>query len=98
MKRLLPAGVLLMFLLGSALAANVFKFTIADVSYPDGRVGTIQASVKIVKRGDVTVCDYYSNPNDQFLGEFQGTDNASTDAMVVEDYCLQHYADRTPQN
>lgn len=96
MKRILSISVLVMFLVGSALAANVFKFTFPDVSYPDGRVGTIQASVKNVKRGSVTVCDYYSSPNDQYLGEFQDTDNTSTDAVVVRDYCLGHYADRTP--
>ena len=94
MKRALIITVLGLFLFGSALAANVFKFTIPDVAYPDGRVGTIQASVKTTKKGTVTVCDYYSNPNDQSLGEFQGTDNTSTDAVVVENYCLQHYNDR----
>ena len=94
MKRALIITILGLFLFGSALAANVFKFTFSDVAYPDGRVGTIQASVKSNKKGTVTVCDYYSNPNDQSLGEFQGTDNTSTDAVVVRDYCLAHYGDR----
>ena len=98
MKRILAIAILGIFLLGSALGANVFKFTFSDVSYPDGRVGTIRASVKIVKRGDVTVCGYFSDPNDQYLGQFEGTDNASTDAVVVRDYCMAHYGDRTPQN
>jgi hypothetical protein len=98
MKRVLATGVLGLFILGLALAANLFKFTIPDVSYPDGRVGTIQASVRINPRGAITVCGYYSNPNDQYLGQFQGTDNSSTDATVVESYCLNHFGDRAPQN
>ncbi|HEX8091155.1 MAG TPA: hypothetical protein VF762_20030 [Blastocatellia bacterium] len=98
MKRILATGILGMFLLGSAIAANVFKYTFTDVAYPDGRVGTIQASVKTTKKSTVTVCGYYTNPNDQFAGEFQGTDNTSTDAVAVQSYCESHFADRTPQN
>jgi hypothetical protein len=98
MKHILATAILVMFLLGSAFAANVFKFTFSDVAYPDGRVGTIQASVKTTKKGSVTVCDYYTNPNDQFAGEFQGTDNTSTDAVDVLNYCESHFGDRTPQN
>ena len=97
MRRVFVASVLGSFLLVSAMAANVFKFTIAGVEYPDGGVGTIQASVKITKKGSVTVCGYFSDPNDQYLGQFEGTDNTSTDAVVVRDYCLTHYDDRTPQ-
>jgi len=98
MKRIFATGVLGMFLLGSALAANVFKFTFEDVTFPDGRVGTIRASVKTTKKSTITVCEYESNPNDQFLGEFQGDDNTSTDAALVQQYCEAHFADRTPQN
>ena len=98
MKRIMAVAILGMFLVGSAFAANVFKFTFSDVSYPDGRVGTIQASVKTTKKGTVTVCDYYTNPNDQSAGEFQGDDNTSTDAVDVLNYCESHFADRTPQN
>ena len=98
MKRIFATGILGMFLLGSALGANAFKFTFSDVAYPDGRVGTIQASVKTTKKGTFTVCGYNTNPNDQFAGEFQGTDNTSTDAAVVLNYCESHFADRTPQN
>ncbi|MFP5261349.1 MAG: hypothetical protein ACLGJB_05520 [Blastocatellia bacterium] len=98
MKRLVATLVLGLVLLGSALAANVFKFTFPEVTYPDGRTGTITASVKTTKSGSVTVVDFYSSPNDKFLGEFQGTDNTSTDAAVVRDYALLHFADRTPQN
>ena len=98
MKRMFATGILGMFLLGSALGANVFKYTFTDVSYPDGRVGTIQASVKTTKKGTITVCGYNTNPNDQFAGEFQGTDNTSTDAADVLNFCESHFADRTPQN
>ena len=98
MKRIFATGILGMFLLGSAFAANVFKYTFSEVSYPDGRVGTIQASVKTNKKSTITVCDYYTNPNDQSAGEFQGDDNTSTDAVQVKSYCESHFADRTPQN
>jgi hypothetical protein len=91
MKRILVTGILGMFLLGSAMAANTFKFTFTDVQFPDGRMGTIFASVRTTKKGAVTVCGFNSNPNDQFLGEFQGNDNTSTDAVDVENYCLAHY-------
>ena len=97
MKHILATAILVMFLLGSAFAANVFKFTFTDVSYPDGRVGTITASVKQTKKGAITVCGYNTNPNDQFAGEFQGTDNTSTDAVVIRDYALAHFGERTPQ-
>ena len=98
MKRVIAASVLGLVILGSALAGNVFKFTFPGVTYSDGRGGTITASVKTTKQGTVTVCGYYSSPNDKFLGEFEGTDNTSTDAVVVRDYALSHFADRTPQN
>jgi opacity protein-like surface antigen len=97
MKRILMASTLALLLLGAALAANVYKFTFQDVTYSDGRVGTVQVSVKTTKGGSVTVCDYYSSPNDLFLGEFQGTDNISTDAVIIRDYALAHFGDRTPQ-
>jgi hypothetical protein len=93
-KRIIATGVLGLFILGSAFAANAFKFTFPDVTYPDGRTGTIQAGVKTTKKGTITLCDYYSNPNDQYLGQFQGTDNTSTDAVAVRDYCLSHFEDR----
>jgi hypothetical protein len=96
MKRVFATGVLSLFVLGSALAANLFKFTFEDVAYPDGRVGTIQASVRINPRSEITVCSYFSSPNDQYLGQFQSTDNSSTDAVVVRDFCLAHFSERAP--
>ena len=97
MKRILAGSVLALLLIGAALAANVYKFTFADMTYSDGRVGTITVSIKAGKNGNVTVCDYYSSPNDLFLGEFQGTDNTSTDAVIIRDYALAHFGDRTPE-
>jgi len=98
MKRIIATSVLGLILFGAVYAAGAFKMTFPDVTYADGRTGTITASVKTTKSGTVTVIDYYSSPNDKFLGEFQGTDNTSTDAVVVRDYALSHFGDRTPQN
>ena len=98
MKRVLATGVLGLFVLGSALAANMFKFTFEEVLYPDNRLGTIQASVRINPRSEITVCSYFSNPNNQYLGQFQSTDNSSTDAVVVRDFCLANFGERTPKN
>jgi hypothetical protein len=93
MKTIASAIAISLLLLSTAQAANVYKFTFADVEYPDGTFGTVRAGVKIVKRSNVTVCDYYG-PSDQYLGQYQNTDNASTDAPVVESYCLAHYPSR----
>ncbi|NNU42167.1 hypothetical protein [Ramlibacter montanisoli] len=72
-----------LLLIATAQAANVYKFTFADIEYPDGTFGTVRAGVKIVKRSNVTVCDYFG-PSDQYLGQYQNTDNSSTDAPVVK--------------
>ena len=98
MRRTIAASVLVLVLLASVFAASAFKITFPDVTYADGRNGTMTVSIKTTKSGTVTVIDYYSSPNDKFLGEFQGTDNTSTDAVVVKDYALSHFVDRTPQN
>lgn len=96
MRRIFATAVLGMFLLGSAMA-GVFKITFPDVEYSDGRMGTIRASVKTTKRGSVTVCGYFSDPNDQYLGQFEGTDNESTDAVIILGYCLEHFDERSPK-
>jgi hypothetical protein len=98
MKRILATGVLGFVLVSAIMAANVFKFTFSEVSYPDGRIGTIQASVKTTKNGSVTVINYFTSPNDQYIGQFQGTDNTSTDAVLVLEYALAHFGERTPQD
>jgi hypothetical protein len=93
MKAIASAIAVGLLVLSTAQAANIYKFTFTDVEYPDATFGTVRAGVKIVKRSTVTVCDYYG-PSDQFLGEYQDTDNASTDAPVVEAYCLAHFPSR----
>lgn len=93
-KQTLCAALFGVFVVGSAQAANVFKFTFPDVAYPDGSLGTLRASVKLVKRDSVTVCGYFADPNDSFLGQFEGTDNRSADASVVLEYCLAHFNER----
>ena len=98
MRRTIAASVLVLVLLASVFAAGAFKMTFPDATYADGRNGTMTVSIKTTKSGTFTVVDYYSSPNDKFLGEFQGTDNTSTDAVVVRDYALSHFVDRTPQN
>jgi hypothetical protein len=98
MRRTIAASVLVLVLLASVFAANTFKMTFPDVTYADGRNGTMTVSIRTTKSGTFTVIDYYSSPNDKFLGEFQGTDNTSTDAVVVRDYALSHFVERTPQN
>ena len=98
MRRTIAASVLVLVLLASVFAANTYKITFPDATYADGRNGTMTVSIKTTKSGTFTVVDYYSSPNDKFLGEFQGTDNTSTDAVVVREYALSHFVDRTPQN
>ena len=96
MKRVLATGTLSLFIVGSALAAaDLFKFTFEGVEYPDGKFGPIEASVRINPRSEITVCNYFASPNNQYLGQFQGADNSSTDAPLVLDYCLAHYDART---
>jgi hypothetical protein len=98
MRRTIATFVLGLVLAASVFAAGAFKMTFPDVTYTDGRNGTMTVSIKTTKNGTMTVVDYYSSPNDKFLGEYQGTDNTSTDAVVVRDYALSHFVDRTPQN
>lgn len=93
MKAIGSAIAIGLLLIATAQAANVYKFTFADIEYPDGTFGTVRAGVKVVKRSSVTVCDYFG-PSDQYLGQYQNTDNSSTDAPVVEAYCLSRYPSR----
>ncbi|HXG68000.1 MAG TPA: hypothetical protein VNO70_23080 [Blastocatellia bacterium] len=96
MKSVFLSGVLGTFLIGSVLAADadVVKFTFPDVAYPDGRVGTIQAGSKTNRKSTVTVCNYYSNPNNQYLGQFQSDEFSSRNADEVKQFCLENYNNR----
>jgi hypothetical protein len=83
-------------LLGSSvlmLQAGVKKYTFANETFSDGTTGTIRAGVKTTNKTQVTVCDYYAEPNDQYLGQFQG-DFASNNPGAVEQYCLDNYSSR----
>ena len=91
-RKMTVAGVLILLVCSVAIAA-VSKFTFENVTFSDGNVGTIRAGVKTTKNGSVTVCGYFAEPNDQYLGQFEG-DNAETNPAFVRDYCLAHYADR----
>jgi hypothetical protein len=95
MKRYVLTGALLLALAAIGLAQNV-KLTFSGVTYPDGREGTIQASVKTTGNGSqLTVCTYFSDPNEQFLGQYQSTTNFSP--VVTDDvkqFCLAHFGDR----
>jgi hypothetical protein len=95
MKRSLIMVGLLLTVVAIGVAQNV-KLTYSGVTYPDGREGTIQASVKTTGSGaQVTVCSYFSDPNEQFLGQYQATTNFSPIvADDVQQFCLAHFGDR----
>ena len=101
MKRVLLSGFLGMFILGSVFAATSVKFTFTDVDFVDasGNVvatGTIQAGVKTTKRTTVVNCGYFTNPNDQFAGEFEAINpNVDVDsASSVQTFCEANFANR----
>jgi hypothetical protein len=95
MKRYFVTGVFLFALAAIGVAENV-KLTFPGVAYPDGRQGTIQASVKTSGDGSqITVCTYFSDPNEQYLGQYQATTSFSP--LVADDVkqlCVDHYFDR----
>jgi hypothetical protein len=68
MKRSFITVGLLLALAAIGVAQDV-ELTFSGVTYPDGREGTIQASLKATGNGSqVTVCSYFSDPNEQYLG------------------------------
>lgn len=76
------------------LAGPVTKYEFPDTTYPDGNAGTLRASTKITKKSSVTTCNYFADPNDQYLGQFQSFDPAPTDADGVLSFCLANYDNR----
>ncbi len=96
--RLLPIVLLLALALftGGASAA-VTKYTFDGVTFSDGTAGVVEASVKTTSKSHVTVCNYYSTGHVDFLGYYQDYNGAftSTDPGAVEQFCLDHYAERT---
>ena len=94
MKRIFASGILGMFLLGSVMAVDSVKFTFSDVIFPDGQKGTIEAAVKQNKKTTVTTCSYFSDPNNQYQGQYQDSTFASMNADEVEQFCIQHYNEK----
>ncbi len=98
MKRLL-IPVLLAFGLATATGASaaVTKYTFDGVTFSDGTSGVIEAAVKTTNKSHVTVCNYYSTGHVDFLGYYQDYNGsfASMDPAAVEQFCLDHYAERT---
>ena len=101
MKRVLLSGILGVFILGSAFAASAVKYTFTDVQFTDasGNVvatGTIQAGVKTTKKTQVITCNYFTNPNDQYAGDFEATDNTinGDSATAVRSFCEQNFQNR----
>ncbi|HXG68001.1 MAG TPA: hypothetical protein VNO70_23085 [Blastocatellia bacterium] len=94
MKRVFVSSMLGIFLLGAVMAADSVKFTFSDVLYPDGQKGTIEAAVKTNKKSTVTTCSYFSDPNNQYLGQYQDATFASNNADEVRRFCLDHYNER----
>lgn len=79
----------------SAHAATV-KFEFDDVTFPDGRAGTIYASVKEMNKKDDNVYCQYQSSDHEYLGyylEFVG--DAPSDAASVLEFCLANYDMRT---
>lgn len=91
MKRIVLSSVLGLFMFGSALAADNVKFTFSGVAFPDGQLGTIQVATKTTKKTTITTCSYFSDPNNQYLGQFQTDEFASSDANAIEQFCLENY-------
>jgi hypothetical protein len=56
-------------LTASALA-GVTKFTLNDVTYPDGTTGEIEAGVKDTSKSDLTDCAYFSDDYRDALGYY----------------------------
>jgi hypothetical protein len=61
-RKLIATIALLSALVLTASAfAGVTKFTLSDVTYPDGTTGEIEAGVKDTNKSDLTNCAYFSD-------------------------------------
>ena len=101
MKRVLLSAILGVFLLGAAFAATSVKYTFTDVDFVDASgsvvaTGTIQAAVKQNKNNEVITCSYFTDPNNQYVGQFQGTDATvnGDSATAVQSFCEQNFQSR----
>ena len=97
LKIMVVAVLVLAFLVPAlAVSAKTYKFTFNNVTFSDGTMGVIEASSKQTGNSSVfTVCDYYSSDWSNYLGQYQDPTFFSSDAATVEQFCLDHYADRT---
>ena len=99
MKRFLIPAALTLAMIAMA-AASMVKLTFPGTIYPDGREGTIQASVKTTGNGSqLTVCSYFADPNNQYLGQHQA--NTAFSPVVADDvkqFCLDNFAARQNAN
>lgn len=97
MKMMVVAILVLALLVPTvAVSAKTNKFTFDNVTFSDGTMGVITASTKQTGNGSVfTDCDYYSSNFITYLGQYQDSTFFSSDPGAVEQFCLDHYADRT---
>jgi hypothetical protein len=93
---LLAALVVTLALAGTAFAgASHAKFEFEGVTFSDGTNGTIYAASKRTGGGNTfTNCGYQATDG-TFLGQYGDATFFSTDAGTLEQFCLDHYADRT---
>ena len=101
MKRVLLSAILGVFLLGAVNAATSVKFTFTDVDFVDasGNVvatGTIQAAVKSNQKTQLVTCSYFTDPTNQYVGQFQGSDATvnGDSASAVQTFCEQNFQNR----
>lgn len=87
---------LLLVVGAQAAAASVTKFTFNDVTLPDGQVGEIEASVKILKnKPDSVNCSYFTDDYQDSLGYyFDFHEPAPTESDAVLEICLDGYDER----
>lgn len=89
-------AMLLVFALALPALAPVEKFIFNDVTFPDGQIGELAASVKVHPNKDDSInCSYYS---DDFLASFgyyfEFVEPAPLDADVVLQFCLDEFDER----
>lgn len=71
------------------------KFEFDPVTFPDETTGIIRAGSKNTGGGsESTHCGYYT-PDDAYLGAFNSLEFASADPDEIEQFCLNHYNDRS---
>lgn len=81
-------------LITTFLSAEEVQFTFKHVPFPDGRVGTILVTSKSTEGHRLTTCVYYSDPYDEYLGQYQNNHFTSSKADTLKQFCLVHYQER----